>query len=436
MTNLAALVASLPDDERRKALGSLKPAELAALEYAWPVWARPDQLPPPGAWRTWLLLGGRGSGKTRSSAEHVRSEIESGRRRSIGLIGPTADTLRRDQAKALLEVAPPWCQPIHEASQRRIVWPDGAIAYMLSSEEPDRIRGLNLDFAWVDELTSCSNQEDMWSNLQLALRVPGPKGNDPAALVSTTPKRQKLLRSILAAPSTVTTRSKTFDNAANLSAATIDHLQATLGGTTLGRQELDAEILDDLEGALWNRALLDRNRVGVAPESLRRVVVAVDPSGSVGRDECGIVVAGVAQDGQGYVLADLSGQYSPDGWARAAVNAYHHHRADRIVAESNFGGGMVEATIRAVNDRVPVKLVTASRGKVVRAEPIVALYEQNKVHHVGQFTELEDQLCGWDPAEGGKSPDRLDALVWCLTELMSLPQPKPARFIRFNWIER
>jgi phage terminase large subunit-like protein len=443
MSTLAAILAALPDAERRKALASLPASDLAALEYCWPVWARPDQLPPPplqdnvtgaAAWRTWLLLGGRGSGKTRSSAEATRAEIESGRRMSIGLIGPTADTLRRDQAKSLMEIAPPWCMPVHEASQRRLVWPNGAIAYMLSSEEPDRIRGLNLDWAWGDELTSWANQADTWSNLQLALRVPGPKGDDPAAVISTTPKRQPLLKTIMAARSTVTTRSRTFDNAANLSAATIEHLKATYGGTSLGRQELDAELLDELEGALWNRAMLDACRVHVAPEPLRRVVVAIDPAGGASKtsDETGIVAAGRGADGHGYVLADISGRYSPDGWARRAVELYRNLRADRIVAEANFGGGMVEATIRSVDPSVPVKLVHASRGKAVRAEPVVSFYEQRRVHHVGVFHQMEDQLCGWDPMENGPSPDRLDALVWAISELMVEPQAQPARFLRVD----
>ena len=449
VNRLAAVLdalAALPQAERRAALEALEPAELATLQWHWPLWARPDQLPPPplrdelrgtAAWRTWLLLGGRGSGKTRSSAEATRAEVESGRRVSIGLIGPTADTLRRDQAKTLLEIAPPWCMPVHEPSQRRIVWPNGAVAYMLSSEEPDRIRGLNLDWVWGDEMTSWANQSDTWSNMQLALRVPGPKGDDPAAVVSTTPKRQPLLKTIMAAASTVTTRSRTFDNAANLSAATIEHLKATYGGTSLGRQELDAELLDELEGALWNRAMLEACRVLAAPE-LRRVVVAIDPAGGASKtsDETGIVAAGRAADGHAYVLSDLSGRFSPDGWARRAVELYRSLRADRIVAEANFGGGMVEATIRAVDPNVPVKLVHASRGKAVRAEPVVSLYEQRRVHHVGLFAELEDQLCGWDPMESSPSPDRLDALVWAVSDLMVEPQAQPARWMNFNYIAR
>jgi phage terminase large subunit-like protein len=438
MTSIAALLAAMPDAERRTALASLPGKDLAALEHAWPIWARTDQLPPPGDWRTWLLLGGRGSGKTRASGEATRAEIEGGRRRSIGLVGPTADTLRRDQAATLLQIAPPWCQPSYEPSQRRIVWPNGATAYLLSSEEPDRIRGLNLDFAWGDEVTSWANQEETWSNLQLALRVPGPTGADPAAIISTTPKRQPLLRKIMAAPSTVMTRSKTFDNAANLSAATLQHLRATYGGTTLGRQELDAELLDDVEGALWNRAMLDACRVTVAPETMRRIVVGIDPAGGSGKTsaETGIVAAGLGADGRGYVLADASGRYTPDGWARRSVELCRSLQADRIVAERNYGGEMVEATIRAVDPRMPIKLVTASRGKQVRAEPIVSLYEQRRVHHVGQFAELEDQLCGWCPTDGGPSPDRLDAVVWCLSELMMEPQARAARSMRIDFLGR
>lgn len=424
MSDLAAILSALPDEERRAALTSLSASELAALEYCWPVWARKDQLAPPGPWRTWVQCAGRGSGKTKSSAEATRAEIEAGRRVSVGLIGPTADTLRRDQAAALLQASPPWCRPIHEASQRRMVWPNGAYAYLLSSEEPDRIRGLNLDWAWVDELTSLANQADVWSNLQLALRVKGPTGADPAAIVSTTPKRQPLLKAIMAHPSSVVTRASTFDNAANLSQATLDHLTATLGGTTLGRQELFGDLLDDLDGALWNRAMLDACRVKNAPDDLKRIVVAIDPAGTSGKnsDETGIIVAGVDRAGIGYVLADLSGKYSPDGWARKAVNAYHAWHADKIVVETNFGADMCVSTINSVDQHVPVKKVTASRGKQIRAEPISALYEQRRIKHLASLDLLEDQMCGWDPAENGPSPDRVDALVWALTELIAGPQ--------------
>lgn len=451
MSDLATRLAALPEPERRAVLEGLSPADLAALEYAWPVWARPDQLPPiitvdGMPWRTWLLLAGRGAGKTRSASEWVRDQVETGRRRAIGIIGPTADTLRRDVVQGesgLLRVSPPWNLPAHEPSQRRIVWPNGAVAHLLSSEEPDRIRGVNLDGFYGDELTSWSSPEDCWDNLQFALRITGPRGDAPAGVVSTTPKRHKLLRAVMADPSTVVTRARTVDNAANLDTRTLAYLQGKYGGTSLGRQELDGELLEDADGALWSRAMLDETRVHTLP-ALRRIVVAVDPAGGASRtsDETGIVAAGLGTDGRGYVLADASGRYSPDGWARAAVRLYRSLKADRIVAEMNYGGQMVEATIRAVDHTVPVKMVHASRGKQVRAEPISALYEQRRVSHVANLPGLEDQLCGWDPAEGGKSPDRLDALVWALTELMTGPQAHPARWVNVArggasaWLER
>lgn len=425
MSALSTRLAEMPSAERQAVLACLSVAELATLENYWPIWARPDQLPPPGDWRTWLLLGGRGSGKTRSAAEWVRDEVETGRRRSIGIIGPTADTLRRDVVQGgsgLIEISPSWSKPVHEPSQRRIVWPNGAVAHLLSSEEPDRIRGPNLDGFWGDELTSWSNGAACYDNLQFALRIPGPKGDSPAGVISTTPKRNALLRAVMADAATVVTRSTTFDNAANLDPATLDFLQRKYGGSTLGRQELMAELLDDVEGALWTRAMLDTGRRPYSPAALRRVVVAIDPAGGTGKGstETGIIVAGVGRDdGHGYVMADLSDKLSPEQWARRAVDAFVLHKADRIVAEQNFGGQMVEATIRAVAPRVPVKMVHASRGKAIRAEPIVALYEQHQVHHVGNFPELEDQMCGWDPAGNDPSPDRLDALVWAMSELLS-----------------
>ena len=442
MQTVAHRLAELPDAARLAVLRGMTADQLEALPYSWPVWARPDQLPPEGDWRTWLLLGGRGSGKTRSSAEWVRAEIESGRRRQLGIVGPTADAVRRIQVEGpsgILAVAPPWNRPSYEPSTRRIVWPNGAIAHLFSAEEPDRLRGPNLDGAWCDELTSWPQPEAVWDNLQMALRVPGLLGDGPRALVSTTPKPQPLLRALLASSSTVVTRARTSDNAANLDAATLAYYREKYGGTTLGRQELDAELLEDLEGALWTRALIDQCRVGVQSRDMRRVVVAVDPSGGSGRrnDETGIVVAAVSRDGHGYVLADLSGRYTPEGWARRAIDAYRLHEADRIIAEANFGGAMVENTIRAVAPNVPVKLVRASRGKAVRAEPVVALYEQRRVHHVGTLLELEDQLCQWDPNGNDPSPDRLDAMVWAMTDLMVESQVRSARWVKgFDWMAR
>ncbi len=424
MNPLAAGLAAMPAEERRAALASLSVKDLAALEFAWPVWARPDQLPPEGLWRTWLLLGGRGSGKTRSAAEWIRCVVESGTFGQIGIIGPTSDTLRRDMVQGpsgLLAVSPDWFRPNYEPSSRRVTWPNGAVAHLFSSEEPDRIRGANLQAFWGDEFCAWADISACWDMLQMALRISGPKGDAPRGVLSTTPKPSPHLKALMADPTTVVTRSRTTDNASNLDASTLAFLHRRYGGTTQGRQELDAELLDDVDGALWTRAMLDACRRSDAPADMRRIVVAIDPAGGTGKGstETGIVVAGVGRvDGHGYLLADLSGKWTPQQWAQRAVDAFVLHRADRIVAEQNFGGQMVEATLRAVAPHVPVKMVQASRGKAIRAEPIVALYEQQRVHHVGLFTALEDQLCQWNPAGNAPSPDRLDALVWALTDLM------------------
>jgi predicted phage terminase large subunit-like protein len=288
---------------------------------------------------------------------------------------------------------------------------------------PTAFAGPNLDGFWGDEITSWASAEATWDNLQMATRIRGPRGDAPCGVVSTTPKIQRLLRQIVAAPTTRVTRAKTSDNAGNLDASTLAYYQQKYGGTRLGRQELDAELLTDLEGALWSRDVIDAARVREheVPDWLKRIVIAIDPPGGSGRGnvECGLIAAGVDHDGEYWVLADLSGRYSPEQWARRAVQAYRDYEADRIVAEQNFGGAMVESTIRAVNSDVPVRMVVASRGKAIRAEPIAALYEQHRVHHVGQFAALEDQMTGWDPAESGPSPDRVDALVSALSDLSS-----------------
>ncbi len=437
MTTLAHRLAALPPDQRAAVLANLPPEALAAFQHEWRFWARADQLPPTGEWRTWLICAGRGAGKTRSAAEWVREQAESGRRRQIGVIGPTADSLRRIQVEGpsgLLAIAPPWCRPTFSPATRTVSWPNGAVAHLFSAEEPDRLRGPNLDAAWIDELCSMEQAEAMMDMLSMALRLAGPMGDAPQVVISTTPKPIPVLKTLMAAPTAAVTRARTLDNAANLDASTLQYLTTKYGGTTLGRQELDAEILDDVDGALWSRALIDSSRVQAAPD-LRRVVVAIDPSGTRRGDEAGIVVAGRGGDGQCYVLADLSAKLSPEGWARKAVQAYHTHAADRIVAEANFGAEMVEATIRSIDPDVPVKLVHASRGKQVRAEPVVALYEQRKVHHLGMLAGLENELCGWAPDSSMPSPGRLDALVWAITELLVAEQSQPARMVRLNWME-
>jgi predicted phage terminase large subunit-like protein len=395
----------------------------------WLHWARPSQLPPPrladgGEWRIWLLLAGRGFGKTRSGAEWVRAQAESGAAQRIALVAPTARDARLvmvEGESGLLAIAPDERRPVFEPSKRQLTWPNGAIATLFSADEPDRLRGPQFDAAWCDEL-AVWRYPAAWDMLMMGLRL----GQNPRVVVTTTPKPVKLIRALLASPDCAVTRGGTRENAANLAPGFLDAILKQYDGTRLGRQELDAELLEDMPGALWSRDAIERARVearieGGAP-ALRRVVVAIDPAVSTGddADETGIVVAALGQDSHGYVLDDLSGRFSPHDWASRALEAYRAHRADRIVAEVNNGGAMVEATLRVLDAGVSYKPVHASRGKLARAEPVAALYEQGRVHHVGAFPALEDQMCAFTggPMSYLASPDRVDALVWALSELM------------------
>jgi phage terminase large subunit-like protein len=389
-------------------------------EHAWPIYARAAQLPPPDDWRIWLLLAGRGFGKTRSGAEWVRDQIENNGARRIALIAPTAQDARDvmvEGESGLLAVAPSWSRPRYEPSKHRLVWRGGAIATLFSADEPERLRGPQFDAAWCDELAAW-RYEEAWHMLMFGLRL----GARPRVVVTTTPKPIRLIRKLLQTPDCVVTRGRTRENAAHLAPSFLEAVERQYAGTRLGRQELEAEILDDPPGALWQRASIEAARVAVAP-SLRRAVVAIDPAASTGEDadETGIIVAALGHDAQFYVLADLSGRYRPHEWALRAIAVFHAHRADRIVAEANLGGDMIEATLRTLEPNIAYKSVHASRGKVLRAEPIAALYEQGRVHHVGAFAALEDQMCAFtadfDRVAAGYSPDRLDALVWALTEL-------------------
>lgn len=395
-------------------LSSLTPQEKASLLYRWSFWARDNQLPPDGDWAYWVVLAGRGFGKTRTGAEWVRGKVGAGYGR-IALVGPTAADARDvmiEGESGLLAVCPPWDKPLYEPSKRRVTWPNGAIATAYSADEPDRLRGPQHDAAWCDEIAAWRYPE-AWDMLMFGLRL----GDNPQALATTTPKRVKVLKDLLADPNTVVTGGSTFENKANLAPSFIHRIVRKYEGTRLGRQELHAHMLDDNPGALWNRPMLDDRRVREHPP-LVLVVVAIDPSVTNGEDsaETGIVVVGLGNDGHGYVLDDLSGQYAPADWAKQAVTAFWKYRANRIVAETNNGGDMVGLTVATIDWRVPFQAVTASRGKYTRAEPVSTLYEQGRVHHVGSFPELEDQLCEWVP--GSKSPDRLDALVWAVTSAM------------------
>jgi phage terminase large subunit-like protein len=403
----------------------LSPREAATILYHWLAWARPEQVAPEGDWTSWIYLGGRGTGKTRTGAEWIRDRVEHRISRRVALVASTAADARDvmvEGESGLLAVSPPWNKPHFEPSKRRLTWPNGAIATLYSAEEPDTLRGPQHDTAWADEVCKWSYPDETWDNLQFGLRL----GQRPQQIITTTPRPIPLLKSILARTDTVRTFGTTYDNRINLAPVFFTEIIRRYEGTRLGRQELNAEILEDVEGALWTRAML--NQALLTPEQrsnivqMQRVVVAVDPSGTKGgdnRDDVGIVVAGRGTDDKGYVIADYTCSLSPAGWGKRAADAAAFFNADRVVGEENFGGAMVEHVILTAGCTAPYRSVTASRGKVVRAEPIAALYEQGRVKHLQGFPELEDELCNFTVAGyvGDRSPNRADALVWALTEL-------------------
>ena len=441
---MAQYLGSLPPQTQKTILKTLDEDELEAARRSWRFWARPEQLAPDGDWQHWLFIAGRGAGKTRSGAEWVRGLVKSGYG-IIGLIAPTAGDARDvmvEGESGLLGVCKDddrtrtgdvLGRPLYEPSKRRVTWANGAQATLFSAEEPERLRGPQHSALWMDELAAWNRARETYDMAMFGLRL----GDDPRVMVTTTPKPVPLLRELMKDPHNVVTRGTTYDNAANLAPGAVEQMRRRYEGTRLGRQELNAEMLDDLPGALWTRDAIDATRRSETPD-MRRIVVAVDPSGVGGAedegDSQGIVVAGLGVDGRGYVLADRSCKLSPSGWARRAVEAYREFNADRIVAERNYGGAMVEHTIRTVDAKVSYREVTATRGKVVRAEPVAALYEQGRISHVGAFGELEDQMCliGPDGYAGEGSPDRADALVWALSELMLGKTSKPAVFGKYG----
>lgn len=396
---------------------------------------RDKQAPPTGEWSTWLILAGRGWGKTRTGAEWVLDQIEAGRRR-IALVARTAADYRAvmvEGESGLLAIAPPNLRPIYEPSKRQLTWPNGAIASLYSSEKPDQLRGPQHDAAWADELAAWSRPKETWDQLMFGLRL----GDDPRCVVTTTPRPTPEVRDLVAEPSTAITRGATFENEANLATKQLERLRAAYEGTRLGRQELYGEILDDTEGALWTRAMLERAVLSCPHPlpDLARIVVAVDPAVTSGEnsDETGIVVVGRDHAGHGYLLADYSGRYGVGEWERRVLNAHDTHDADMVVAEVNNGGDFIGHAIRNVRHTIRYKAVRATRGKVVRAEPVAGLYELDRMHHAGVFPELEDQMATWTP-DSRESPDRLDALVWAVTalELFKGEQGK-ARGFKTTW---
>ena len=428
MPDLAARLDSVsPDSSRLDAVGAagqhMSRSVRTRLDYRWPLVARHNQTPPDGLWTAWILLAGRGFGKTRTGAEWVRAQVESGRAGRIALVARTPaeirDTMIQGQS-GLLNICPSWYMPEYESTKRKLTWPNGATAFLFSSYEPDQLRGPQFDAAWCDELASWKYPKDTWDNLAFALRL----GPDPRCVVTTTPKPIALLRELVARPDVHVTRGTTYDNEDNLAPSFYSQIRSRYEGTRTGRQEIYADLLDQDEDALWQRQWIDDSRIKRAPDSLSRVVVAIDPavSSNARSNETGIVVAGIDSDKRCYVLADGSGRMSPNSWAGRAIALYEQHRAGEIIGETNNGGDLVREVLRTASEgrTLPFRAVNASRGKYARAEPIAALYEQGKVHHVGMFTELEDQMCTWTPhGPADTSPDRMDALVWALTHLIN-----------------
>ncbi|MBM9595215.1 DNA-packaging protein [Roseitranquillus sediminis] len=435
MRSGAAWIASEPPELQNEFLDGLTEQTLMALPFMFEFWALPHQLPPEGEWFTWVILGGRGAGKTRAGAEWVRAMVEGskpldfGKARRVALVGETIDQVREVMIfgdSGILACSPPDRRPVWEASRRRLVWPNGATAQAFSAHDPESLRGPQFDAAWADELAKWKKAEETWNMLQFGMRL----GDRPRQVVTTTPRNSAILRQILESQSTVITHAATEANRANLAESFLREVKARYAGTRLGRQELEGVLLEDVEGALWTTSMVESLRVD-EPGPLTRIVVAVDPpvTGHSGSDECGIIVAGARTEGQpqewrAVVLEDASvTASSPTAWAEAATAAMERHGADRMVAEVNQGGELVETVIRQIDPMVPYRSVRASRGKTARAEPVAALYEQGRVKHMRGLGDLEDQMCRMTSSgyRGKGSPDRVDALVWALHDLMIEP---------------
>lgn len=412
--SLSALRSHLHTERKRR--------QVIQKTYAWSLQARPSQLPPPGAWRTWLILAGRGFGKTRTGAETLRTWVKLGRCRQLALIGETEIETRHvmvEGSSGLLAVHPLKERPLYEPSKRQILWPNGAVATCFSAEAYEQLRGPQFDGAWVDELAKFRDSQKVWDQLMFGLRL----GKTPRAIVTTTPRPTAFLKALIKDPDVITTRGNTSENAKNLAPPFLSYVQRHYANSCLGRQELHAEIVEENEGALWRRSLIECAQKSFQEFPLQRLIIAVDPAVSSGAksDETGIIVAGITVEGTGVILEDLSLRATPHEWTTKVVEAYHRLKADRVVAEVNMGGDLVEQLLRTQDASISYKSVRATRGKGMRAEPIVALYEQKKVWHARAFPQLEEQMCAYIPGKNQASPDRLDALVWALTELMLTP---------------
>jgi phage terminase large subunit-like protein len=436
MSSLAHLLTKLPKEQQAELLRNMSPDAAEELLFRWDFWARKEQLPPKGDWSIWLVLAGRGMGKTRLGSEWVRSivcgktPLAPGKCRRIALVGETAADCRDvivQGDSGILACHPKDFRPVYTPSNRSLVWPNGARAFLYNGTEPDQLRGPQHDAAWIDELAKMRYAKETWDQVQFGLRL----GEHPQQLITTTPRPIPIIRELVAAASepgsgVIVTRGSTFDNRANLAPKFLEAVEQRYAGTRLGRQELSGEILDDVPGSLWTRSVLDEYRRKLSDELpvMQRIIVSVDPAAKASADgdetsETGIIVAGLGTDGRGYLIDDRSCRLGPSGWANVAVSNFRYYEADAIVAEVNQGGDMVEEVIKTVDPKIKVVKVRATRGKVLRAEPISALYAQGRISHVGGFPVLEDQMMQFTSfgIEGDGMADRVDALVHAFTDL-------------------
>lgn len=439
--------------QRQAILAKFSEAELAALEFDWKFWARPEQLEPPGGdWSTWIYCAGRGAGKTRTGAEWIRANmtgdtpLTGGRFARVALVGATAKDVREVMlgdaveysnpaaGSGILQVCPPDFRPHYERSNMRLVFPNGSVCHLFNADD-DTVRGYQFGAAWLDEIVKFRAAQDIWDQLQFCMRL----GKKPRIFVSTTPKPTKLIKRLLADPTSAVTRGSTLDNAANLPASYITSILNRYEGTRLGDQEIRGLVVDQVDGAMFSQDNLDANRIAVDQlPPLERIVIAVDPavSSSEGADSTGIIAAGLGSDGKFYILDDCSGRYSPEQWARKVVSLYRARRADRVVVEKNQGGELLSHTLYQIDPNLPITLVHARQGKSLRAEPVSAVAEQNKLCMVGTFRALEDELTAltvdFDAKAMGYSPDRADAMVYAVTALIDGASTRKAGFIRWD----
>lgn len=433
--SLAERLVLLPEADRSAYLEEIGEDGASALLWDWRFWGRPKQFAPEGSWRTWMLRAGRGFGKTRTGTEWVQERAMAYPRRWIALVAKNPADARDYMVEGpggFLRNVPPWDRPVFEPSKKRLTWKNGSWATIYSDEEPDQLRGFSGDTAWVDEIAKFRNIEASWDNLQFGMREAS--SDQPRVLVTTTPRPLVFLSALEALETTAVTHGSTYENRSNLDEGWFNEVLSKYKGTRLGRQEIEGHIINDVPNALWKRSTLDATRVPFDDlPPMVRILVAVDPSGTDGpkqlrggrvkedrRNDVGIVVVGLGEDKRGYVLADRTCNLGPEGWGAEVVRAYRQYAANAVVAETNFGGAMVRFVVRAADKNVPYYEVNASRGKVIRADPVSLLFERGEARLGGFFPELEDELCSFGPdgKSAGASPNRLDAMVWGFTKLM------------------